>query len=459
MPDLPISGTPLATLPLSDVDIIPVVQFGETRHTTLDNLPELAVGSLPNAALPLSGADKLLVSQLGVNKRVDVINLPQSVVGMQEAFDNGNTINVTGTDGLMISSSNPAGNILFSVTDNDGFVAINIDANDTYIDSQYDFQLHRNQVGFFPSWGDWGATSLFKWSATNNSFRAGVSNLNAFDAINIGRLTFGFGEDVIVTGEGSVALGAGLEIAATSILSFASGQDSTITSSRCYSFGLGNYIHGITNNNSFVLGNTLTIDPTDNENVMLMGQNITSADGSKNSFAWSDGTNGIMSIAKPNSFNIRASNECNLNTPLITTTASKMQFGPIPVSPAYFPCTSMFAIAFAAIQIGAPLTQSTTAFRLRQLTTADVDTLPIVGIAITAAAAAGDIIEICGATVVTVRLDSVSTVVPGDPIEKSDTTKGRVQDTAISVGTFGVACEAGNPNDFIKIWIRKSEQF
>lgn len=150
----------------------------------------------------------------------------------------------------------------------------------------------------------------------------------------------------------------------------------------------------------------------------------------------------------------------DLETDDLRTSSEYIRFDKQVVSASYAPCSTLRVIADGAIQVGAPLTASTsTAFRVVQIATGDPDSTPVIGFAVTSAAAAGDEIEVCAAQLLTVQMDAVDTAGPGDPVEKSDTTIGRVQSTPISPGTFGVAAETAASNAFFKIWLKRNEQF
>ena len=129
------------------------------------------------------------------------------------------------------------------------------------------------------------------------------------------------------------------------------------------------------------------------------------------------------------------------------------------LGPTYSPKITMRVIADEAIPVNAILTASTTDFRVRQITPIDADGTPVIGFSLSSAAAAGDEIIISGASVETVQMDAISTCSPGNPIEKSDTTLGRVQTSVISVGTFGIAAQSAIQNAVFKVWVRRSEQF
>lgn len=67
MADVKISALPLATTPLSGLETVPIVQSGQTRRVTVDNLTN-TVGQLPSATLPLSGTELVAVLQGGTLK-------------------------------------------------------------------------------------------------------------------------------------------------------------------------------------------------------------------------------------------------------------------------------------------------------------------------------------------------------------------------------------------------------
>lgn len=67
MADVKISALPLATTPLSGLETVPIVQGGQTRRVTVDNLTN-TVGQLPSATLPLSGTELVAVLQGGTLK-------------------------------------------------------------------------------------------------------------------------------------------------------------------------------------------------------------------------------------------------------------------------------------------------------------------------------------------------------------------------------------------------------
>ena len=104
--------------------------------------------------------------------------------------------------------------------------------------------------------------------------------------------------------------------------------------------------------------------------------------------------------------------------------------------------------------------------RVESVGNADPDSTGVVGITYTSSAAAGDDIEVTIGGVWEACLLNGNTVVPGDPIEKSDTggaNVGRVQTSAPSVGSFGIALTGGTGDAggtvFIRGVFRKNESF
>lgn len=74
MSDVKISALPLATTPLSGLETVPIVQSGQTRRVTVDNLTN-TVGQLPSATLPLSGTELVAVLQGGTLKSAPSVDL------------------------------------------------------------------------------------------------------------------------------------------------------------------------------------------------------------------------------------------------------------------------------------------------------------------------------------------------------------------------------------------------
>jgi len=164
--------------------------------------------------------------------------------------------------------------------------------------------------------------------------------------------------------------------------------------------------------------------------------------------------------------NVGAGSEFKIEAPTtvldsegIDITGDNINFTGNVVSSTYSPKFTMRVIADEAIPANAILTASNVAFRVRQVLAGDPDSVPVIGFSLTASASPGDEITISGAAVETVQMDAIDSCSPGDPIEKSDITTGRVQSTAASVGTFGIAAESAVPNQIFKIWVRRSEQF
>lgn len=130
------------------------------------------------------------------------------------------------------------------------------------------------------------------------------------------------------------------------------------------------------------------------------------------------------------------------------------------VGPSYIPKNCLRAISDGAINTYDVLTASTTTpFRVVALPTGASDSTGVIGFAGSSAAGAGEEIIVYNASMATVQSDSISVIALSDPIEKSDTDVGRVQNTAVSPGTFGIAAEAAAVNTIFNIWISKNELF
>jgi hypothetical protein len=80
MADVKISALPLATTPLTGLETVPLVQGGQTRRVTVDNLTN-TVGQLPSATTPLSGSELVAVLQGGTLK-----SAPSTALGTQINF-------------------------------------------------------------------------------------------------------------------------------------------------------------------------------------------------------------------------------------------------------------------------------------------------------------------------------------------------------------------------------------
>jgi hypothetical protein len=144
----------------------------------------------------------------------------------------------------------------------------------------------------------------------------------------------------------------------------------------------------------------------------------------------------------------------------VSVESDNIEFNGAVVSSSYLPCTTMRVVADGLIAAGAPVTPSTTTdFRVIQILDTDPDTTAVIGFAVNSAAIAGDVIEICAATIVTVQNAALTVVDQGDPIEKSDSITGRVQASAVSPGTFGSAAENAALNATFACWLTRNEGF
>jgi hypothetical protein len=146
-----------------------------------------------------------------------------------------------------------------------------------------------------------------------------------------------------------------------------------------------------------------------------------------------------------------------LATKLVTSLA-ELEFSGL-IGASFSPKISMNVVADEAIAVGDILTASTTDFRVRKVIASDPDQRGVIGVALTSAANPGDVISIDGARIVTCSTDTISTVSAGDPIEKSDTQDGKVQNSIESVGTFGIAAQSAGVSSPVKVWLRSNESF
>ena len=236
------------------------------------------------------------------------------------------------------------------------------------------------------------------------------------------------------------------------------GQSDTFTFNDSLSSAtLGGQAVTLNSANSLASGVNITVDASA-ESAVVFGRTITLTSAALNTFTWSDGSSGIT-ITDPNTFNVRSSGFSYFDTPEIRTTADRIHFNKEVISASYTPEITGLVVADGPIQIGAPLKQSpTTDFRVMQISSGDSSATGIIGFAVTAAAIAGDIIEISDFKIVTCQLSPTEFCSPGEATRKSSTA-GRIQarTTLTSTGTFGSTAQTGVANDFIKVWIIHNE--
>lgn len=153
-------------------------------------------------------------------------------------------------------------------------------------------------------------------------------------------------------------------------------------------------------------------------------------------------------------------NEIDLNAGVINYSGEQIVFDGDTVSASYTPCTTGILRVISnepspGVTVGALCVGSLAVdFRVVMTDSTLPTTEPVIGMALTSAAAEGDEFLICTAEIVQVQMDSVSSCILGDAIEKSvnGTDHGRVKQDTLSGNTLGVAAQAASSNDLFMMW-------
>lgn len=259
-----------------------------------------------------------------------------------------------------------------------------------------------------------------------------------------------------VTGNNSAIIGSENSSLSGDLSIIAAISNSTVSGNKSVACG-GSSI-ALFSNNSFVSGINVTVDALA-QSAVVFGTNIALTTTAINTFTWSDSPGSLFTVTEPGSFNVHANGFVYFETPEIRTTADRIHFNKEVISASYTPEITGLVVADGPIQIGAPLKQSpTTDFRVMQISSGDSSATGIIGFAVTAAAIAGDIIEISDFKIVTCQLSPTEACFPGEATRKSSTA-GRIlaRTTLTSTGTFGSTAQTGVANDFIKVWIIHNE--
>ena len=202
-------------------------------------------------------------------------------------------------------------------------------------------------------------------------------------------------------------------------------------------------------NNSFVHGAATNIT---HSNTLIL------SDGSLITATQADNT---ATIQYNGGIYMQANNEFIVRTDKFVHAGELIELGDVNdvVSAAWSPKTSVSCRAAAAVRIGDLLRQSSTPFYLTPVLTSDPQNIPVVGVALSAATNAGDIIEVQGVEVLTLRADAGSTFAPGDPCEHSDLNaadNGAVKNGS-NAGVLAASCQNAAPNSLFKAWSVMSE--
>lgn len=498
-----IPNLPTATLPLNPADNVLVVQSGDNKKATVADV-SFNINTLPAGTTPVSGTEPIPIYQSGQNKQVtindvqiDITNLPAigivadtdvfvaekpgtgdkfkytlgiiksaaaSTVTLQSAYNNGSTINVTTVNGVAITSTSASTSEIFKITDAQSRNSFVVDANDTRIKSNYDLEFQSNQVAPLPTWGNFGATTLLKWSATNRALRAGSSSTTQFDAANIGDYSYGFGSDILLQGSNQFGAGEDLTLDASSTNSHSIGTNNSISNAtNSIVIGTDNTVSGNSSTKKYVIGNNINLAGLGGSNIIAMGRNYSGSNFSQNYFSYYDGSSGqLLDNPQSQSFNVRVGNEINLKAPEVKTTADQFIFDKkINSSGTYTPCVVHVVGVDGPTSVGSPLTtdSSVAPFVLRQITAADPNDQPIVAIALESNPGPGGAdIKVCGASLVCLNKDSSESFSQGDPIDKSNFQNGAVKPAAGVSGAFAVAAEfSGIGGGVIYAWLKRSE--
>ena len=372
-------------------------------------MPNLPISGLPTTATPLA-TDEIAQEQSLVTKKITLQQISDfantnSTTTLQDAYDNGDgSITVEPEIPFLINQDVLGG--LIVAQDSLNQEGLLVDSVLTLLSSQYDFLLSGKGRISTPPWGDPGTVpSYFKIGFEKPAMRFGIADNNEFDDVNVGDMSVAMGQNVIA--------------AAT---------------------------------NSYAFGNEITINLlAQNAMVFGAGANITST--ANRSFTWSDDEFATFTVTDPNTFNVHSSNFVYFETPEVRTTADRLHFNKEAISASYIPCMTALAVAGGAIQVGAPLTASTTeSFRLIQIPTTG-NSPGIVAFAVTSAASSGDIIEICGFNIVTCQMDAAETASRGAPLQRDLNLSGRVASKPESIEIFGLAAQPAGTNDFLKVWV------
>jgi hypothetical protein len=156
---------------------------------------------------------------------------------------------------------------------------------------------------------------------------------------------------------------------------------------------------------------------------------------------------------------MQANNEFIVRTEKFVHAGELIEIGDVNdvVSAAWSPKTSVSCNAAGAVSVGDLLKQSAiTPFYLIPVQPGDPDNTPVVGVALSAATIFGDIIEVQGVEVLTLRADSGSTFSPGDPCEHSSSQQGAVTNGS-NAGVLAAACTNASPGSLFKAWSVMSE--
>jgi hypothetical protein len=155
--------------------------------------------------------------------------------------------------------------------------------------------------------------------------------------------------------------------------------------------------------------------------------------------------------------------ECQNNLTVgldLTINGSITAYNGAQVSTGYIPTTSIRALSNAAINVGDCLVASGVVdFRVVPMTTVLSDSTPVIGVALTSAAGAGQEVRVGQARLMLMTSDSVAAIGNGDLIEKSGITDGRVTDALASPGTIGASAQAVGANTAVAVWVKMSETF
>ena len=147
-----------------------------------------------------------------------------------------------------------------------------------------------------------------------------------------------------------------------------------------------------------------------------------------------------------------------VNTNGTVTLPQNLTFSTNITSNATVPTHRVKIVANEAIAIGEILKVSTAVdFRVEKMKTTDATSIAIVGVAATASAAAGDVIEVYGMSVFPVITNSVTT--RGDYLIRSGAVSGRVIASVAAQGVFAVALQSGVAGNTILATLKWSESF
>ena len=458
-----VSTLPAASVPLSGTDEVLVNQAGDNKKATVSDV-SFNINTLPAGTTPVAGTEPVAIYQGGLNKQVTVNDIQiqidgltlrpapseltdvfvaeragvkykyrlndiqkqiLSAVTLQGAYNNGNEILTKGSPVKIGEDNFFSSPILFECIDKNSKNGLTVDNANELVTSNFDLEF--KNTGTALGWGNFGATSLFKWTSTLNSVRAGRATVTQFDSVNIGNYSFAFGQDI--TAPGAYNLSAGRDI----------------------SLGTGSDL--------YALGKDITVANGSN-NVVAVGDNINVSTGKSNSFVFCDGSVGAFDAESANSFNVRCSTSVNFDTASLTTTAEEFVFDKvIDTLGSYRPCVIHRALVTGNVVAGAPLTVDSSPvvpFGLRQVTAADPNDQPIVAIA-TEAGGFGEI-KVCGASLVGLNKQSTTSINQGDPLDKSNSQDGAVKPVSGSSGAFAVAAETvGVGPGIIYAWLKRSE--